>query len=78
MSRTLKHLDDTNTAIVLNALDNHAKHYRCLCHWIRREIAKPKRSRKFFTGPEAVGILLAEGHTVATVIWEIYGEEQKP
>jgi hypothetical protein len=60
MSRLLDSLSEANHAIVLAALDDHAKHYRCLCHWIKCELAKPKtqsqvHQRPASNKPSAIG-----------------------
>ena len=71
-SPTLEHASDTNRPILESALVEHDKHYWCLCEYVKTELKKPKRSRRWWSGPEAIGDLLGEGHTAATVIWETY------
>lgn len=71
-SATLARANAVNRPILENALIDHDKHYWCLCRWIEGEMKKPKRSRQWWSGPEAIGRLLGEGSTAATVIWETY------
>jgi len=73
----LQRADTVNKPILIAALDEHDKHYWCLCRWIEREIAKPKRNRRWWSGPEAISELLCEGATAATVIWETYARQPK-
>lgn len=71
-SPTLEGATGANRKILSDALVNHESHYWCLCKYVEQELKKPKRSRRWWTGAEAIGALLGEGHTAATVIWETY------
>ena len=75
-SGTLQRANAVNKPILESALIEHDKHYWCLCRWVEREITKPKRNRRWWSGPEAIADLLGEGSTAATVIWETY--ERRP
>lgn len=72
VSPTLQRSNGENRSILESALIDHAKHYWSLCKYIEQELKKPKRSRRWWTGAEAISELLGEGHTAATVIWETY------
>lgn len=74
-SRTLLNANCENRPILEAALVNHRAHYWSLCQWVSQELKKPARSRKFHSGPHALSMLLGEGHTAATVIWETYAGE---
>ena len=76
-SATLQRANSVNKPILEHALIDHDKHYWCLCRWVEHEIAKPKRSRRWWSGPEAVADLLGEGSTAATVIWETYARQRR-
>ena len=53
-----------------------AGHYRALCSWIRYQMKYAHCKHRFVSGPGALSDILCEGHTVASVIWEIYGEKK--
>jgi len=76
-SPTLERANAVNKPILEHALIDHDKHYWCLCRWIEGEIAKPKRNRKWWSGPEAIARILGEGSTAATVIWETYQRQPR-
>ena len=60
----LKGLDRQTAA---DALIDHARHMRWLIRWIQRELKRPKRQRRWQSGPEAIRDILAYGSTVSEV-----------
>lgn len=77
-SRTLEAADAVNRPILDAALVDHEKHMRALCHWIRQRLKTPWGKRHLQSGPNAISDLCSEGHTAATVMWEMYGGEECP
>ena len=75
MSSLIDRLDEPNRSICKNAMEEHDKHYRALCCWIRHRIKKRGKNR-CLSGPGQLSEILSEGHTVACCIWEKYTGER--
>jgi len=73
MNKLFESLSEENREIVIQAMEAHDKHYRCMVHWIKFEMKRQGKRFRYGSGPGAISTIFCEGGTVSACIWEKYG-----